>query len=250
VHRWCRPLHLPSRVADDRPVRVSLRAVAALASLSAGATVAAALATGAAGAARPAVAPGTGAATGVYRPPVAPFRVIRPFQPPPTPYAAGHRGVDLATHVGQEVLAAGAGSVRFSGPVAGRGVVVIAHPDGVLTEYEPVRPAVVPGAVVRIGQVIGHVLGQHGAWPAGACLHWGARRDGRYFDPLSLLRALGVVRLVPLHGPVPGLADFASGARAPPPSSSAGMGLVVGLAQPFHRDVRVELGGGEAGVAE
>jgi murein DD-endopeptidase MepM/ murein hydrolase activator NlpD len=213
--------------------------------------VAAALATGAADAARPAVAPGTGTAvTGVYRPPVAPLRVIRPFQPPPTPYAAGHRGVDLATHVGQQVLAAGAGTVRFSGPVAGRGVIVIAHPDGVLTEYEPVRPAVAAGAVVRIGQVIGHVLGKHGAWPAGACLHWGARRGGHYFDPLSLLRALGVVRLVPLHGPVPGLPHFASGARSPPPPSGSGMGLVVGLAQPFHRDVRVELGGGEAGVAE
>jgi murein DD-endopeptidase MepM/ murein hydrolase activator NlpD len=190
--------------------------------------MAAALVTGTTDAAPPAVAPGAGVtATGAYRPPVAPFRVIRPFESPPTPYAPGHRGVDLVTHGGQQVLAAGAGSVRFSGPVAGRGVVVIAHPDGVLTEYEPVRPAVAAGALVRLGQVIGHVAGQHGAWPMGGCLHWGARRDGRYFDPLSLLRALGVVRLVPLHGPVPGLDVVA---RAPPPFSGSGMGLVVGLA--------------------
>jgi murein DD-endopeptidase MepM/ murein hydrolase activator NlpD len=197
-------------------MRVSLRAVAALASLSAGATVAATLVTGAADAA-PHAFPAGGAvvAAGAYRPPVAPFRVIRPFEPPPTPYAAGHRGVDLATHAGQPVLAAGTGTVRFSGPVAGRGVVVIAHPDGVLTEYEPVRPAVAAGAVVRLGQVIGHIAGRHGAWPPGGCLHWGARQDGRYFDALSLLRALGVVRLVPLHGPVPGLDGSTSGARAP-----------------------------------
>jgi murein DD-endopeptidase MepM/ murein hydrolase activator NlpD len=206
---------------------------------------------GAADAAPHATGPGAGTAgAGVYRPPVALLRVIRPFEPPPTPYAAGHRGVDLAAHAGEQVLAAGAGTVRFSGPVAGRGVVVIAHPDGVLTEYEPVRPAVAAGAVVRLGQVIGHVAGQHGGWPPDACLHWGARRDGRYFDPLSLLRALGVVRLVPLHGPVPGLDDSASGARAPPPSSGSGVGLVIGAAQTLHRDMRVQLGGGQAGVAQ
>jgi murein DD-endopeptidase MepM/ murein hydrolase activator NlpD len=213
--------------------------------------VLASLMTGAADAAPHAVAPGAGAAAaGLYRPPVSPLRVVRPFEPPPTPYAAGHRGADLATRAGQQVFAAGAGIVRFSGSVAGRGVVVIAHPDGVLTEYEPVRPTVAAGAVVLLGQVIGHVAGQHGAWPPGACLHWGARRDGRYFDPLTLLRALGVVRLVPLHGPVPGLADSASGARAPPLSSGSRMGLVIGPAQPFHRDVRVQLSGGEAGMAE
>jgi murein DD-endopeptidase MepM/ murein hydrolase activator NlpD len=238
-------------VADDQPVRVLLRAVAAVASLSAGATFAAALVARAADAAPSAVGPRAGTfAAGVYRPPVAPLRVIRPFEPPPTAYAAGHRGVDLATHTGQQVLAAGVGKVRFSGPVAGRGVVVIAHPDGVLTEYEPVRPAVAAGAMVRLGQVIGQVAGQHGGWPPGACLHWGARRDGRYFDPLSLLRTLGLVRLVPLYGPVPGLDNSASGARAPPPSSGSRMGLVIGPAEPFHRDVRVQLGGGEAGVPE
>ena len=236
-------------MADDRSVRLFLRAVAVLASLSLGAALAAALGmTGAADASPRGVGPGTGAAAvGVYRPPVAVLRVIRRFELPPTTYAAGHRGVDLATRRGQAVLAAGGGTVRFSGPVAGRGVVVIAHPDGVLTEYEPVRPAVVAGAVVRLGRIIGRVSGQHGSWPAGACLHWGARRDGRYFDPLSLLRALGVVRLVPLHGPVPGLDVLA---RPPPPSSSSRMSLVIGPAQTFHRDVRVELSGGEAGVAE
>jgi hypothetical protein len=31
-----------------------------------------------------------------------------------------------------------------------------------------------------------------------SCVHWGARRDGIYFDPMSLLGALGIVRLLPL----------------------------------------------------
>ena len=57
-----------------------------------------------------------------------------------TPYAAGHRGVDLAATSSQPVLAARGGRVQFAGPVAGRGVVVIAHADGIRTEYEPVCP--------------------------------------------------------------------------------------------------------------
>jgi murein DD-endopeptidase MepM/ murein hydrolase activator NlpD len=144
----------------------------------------------------PAGSTGAGGAL-TYSAPVAPLTVTRPFQPPPGPYAAGHRGVDLATTAGQPVLAAGAGRVRFAGPVAGRGVVVIEHPDGVSTEYEPVTPSVAAGGQVIRGQVIGRVRGRHGSCEAGGCLHWGARRDGSYFDPMSLLSRLGPVRLLP-----------------------------------------------------
>lgn len=132
-----------------------------------------------------------------YSAPVLPLLVVRGFQPPPTPYSAGHRGVDLATAPGAAVRAAADGRVSFAAQVAGRGVVVIAHPDGVSTEYEPVRPVVRAGAAVARGQPIGHVHGTHGSFPADRCLHWGARRAGAYFDPLTLLRPLGPVRLLP-----------------------------------------------------
>ncbi|MGI8881791.1 MAG: M23 family metallopeptidase [Jatrophihabitans sp.] len=135
-----------------------------------------------------------------YRSPTDPLRVLRPFEPPPTPYAAGHRGVDLATTTGTPVLAARAGVVRFAGSVAGRGVVVLAHSDGITTEYEPVHPQVRVGQAVIVGTVIATVLGRHGTLAAGACLHWGARRGGQYFDPLTLLRRLGPVRLLPWTG--------------------------------------------------
>jgi len=135
------------------------------------------------------------AAAVVYRAPV-PGAVVRPFAPPPTPYAAGHRGVDLVAAAGAPVRAAGAGVVRFARPVAGRGVVVLAHADGITTEYEPVRPLVRAGQALRAGDVVGRIAGRH-AGCAVSCLHWGARRGAAYLDPLSLLRPLGPVVLLP-----------------------------------------------------
>jgi murein DD-endopeptidase MepM/ murein hydrolase activator NlpD len=126
-----------------------------------------------------------------------PTHVLRRFEPPPTPYSAGHRGVDLEASAGPVVQAAGFGVVSFAGPVAGRGVVVIAHPDGIRTEYEPVAPLVVAGQAVGRGQPIGRLAGRHDAWPPGRCLHWGARRGDTYLDPLLLLQPLGPVRLLP-----------------------------------------------------
>jgi murein DD-endopeptidase MepM/ murein hydrolase activator NlpD len=123
--------------------------------------------------------------------------VVRPFEAPPGPYAAGHRGVDLATSPDDLVLSAGPGRVRFAGPVAGRGVVVIEHADGVLTEYEPVTATVSVDAPVSRGQPIGRVHGRHGGCRPSGCLHWSARRSGAYFDPMTLLLGLGPVRLLP-----------------------------------------------------
>ncbi len=123
-------------------------------------------------------------------------QVVRPFDPPATPYGPGHRGVDLAASTAAPVRAAADGLVTFAGPVAGRGVVVLAHPDGLTTEYEPVRPLVARGARVRGGEVIAVIRGRH-AGCAATCLHWGARRGPLYLDPLSLLRPLGPVVLLP-----------------------------------------------------
>jgi murein DD-endopeptidase MepM/ murein hydrolase activator NlpD len=122
--------------------------------------------------------------------------VTRGFDPPPTPYAAGHRGVDLAGAVGQPVLAAGAGTVAFAGLVAGRPVVSVQHPDGLRTTYEPVQPAVAAGQVVARGSPLGVLTAGHPGCPGEACLHWGLRRGEVYLDPLALLRPPRV-RLLP-----------------------------------------------------
>jgi len=123
-------------------------------------------------------------------------RVVRAFDPPATEYGAGHLGVDLSAAAGTPVLAAADGAVTFAGAVAGRRLVVIRHADGVRTEYEPVTVAVRSGQPVARGQPIGQVSGRH-AGCAASCLHWGARRADTYIDPLSLLRPLGPVRLLP-----------------------------------------------------
>jgi murein DD-endopeptidase MepM/ murein hydrolase activator NlpD len=122
--------------------------------------------------------------------------VLRAFEPPPTPYSSGHRDVDLAALPGAAVLAAGDGRVSFAGPVAGRGVLVIAHPDGIRTEYEPVVALVHAGAPVTRGELVARVAALSDGCRQ-SCLRWGARdRDG-YIDPLRLLAELGPVRLLP-----------------------------------------------------
>jgi hypothetical protein len=126
-------------------------------------------------------------------------RVTRGFDPPDTPYGAGHRGVDLAGVPGEAVRAAGAGRIGFAGILAGRGVVTVLHSGGLKTTYEPVRAAVRAGQVVVIGQLIGRLQPGHAGCPVDACLHWGLLRGERYLDPLSLLGA-GHVRLLPLGG--------------------------------------------------
>lgn len=119
---------------------------------------------------------------------------------PPEPWAAGHRGVDLALADGSAVRASADGVVAFAGRVAGRGVVSIDHADGVRTTYEPVSAVVGRGEQVSGGQVIGQVDGQGHCEPD-HCLHWGARRGpDNYLDPLSLLTEEVVIRLLPLHG--------------------------------------------------
>lgn len=132
-----------------------------------------------------------------YRAPVsAPLAVVAAFDPPADMYAAGHRGVDLALAQGRPVLAAGAGTVTFAGSVGGRSLLVIAHSDGIRTEYEPVVPVLRAGQPVVSGQVVGQLRGKHANCGAVSCLHWGARRGDEYIDPMGLLDRLGVVRLV------------------------------------------------------
>jgi murein DD-endopeptidase MepM/ murein hydrolase activator NlpD len=148
-------------------------------------------------AAPPAVTRPAAAAPGLWGWPLAGQPTVsRPFDAPPTPYAAGHRGVDLQAAPGDPVLSAGAGVVAFAGLVAGRPVVSVQHADGLRTTYEPVQPLVAAGQQVTRGAPLGVLVGGHAGCPATACLHWGLRRGETYLDPLLLLRPPRV-RLLP-----------------------------------------------------
>ena len=113
--------------------------------------------------------------------------IVRPYDPPPTPYTKGHRGVDLSAPPGTPVRAITAGRVTFAGTVAGRGVITLSlNTDPTLhTTYEPVHPTVTKGDEVTTGEVIGEVApdGTHCTIP---CLHWGLKRGSAYENPLSL----------------------------------------------------------------
>ena len=80
--------------------------------------------------------------------------------------------------------------------MAGRGVVVVGHDDGTRTTYEPVRPAVRVGDLVRTGEPVGTLSAAGGHCLPAACLHWGLLRGEQYLDPLTLV-GVGRVRLLP-----------------------------------------------------
>ena len=81
--------------------------------------------------------------------------VVRGFDPPSSPYGAGHRGIDIAVPVGTLVVAPAAGVVTFAGAVAGRLYVTIDHGGGVLSTCSFLSSALVrKGDTVVGGQPI------------------------------------------------------------------------------------------------
>jgi murein DD-endopeptidase MepM/ murein hydrolase activator NlpD len=128
-------------------------------------------------------------------------QVVQAFDPPDSPWGAGHRGVDLAGALDQVVHNALAGRVAFAARLAGRGVVVVDH-GSTRTTYEPVLASVRVGDVLARGQPIGtlELTGSH-CFPL-ACLHWAWKRGDTYLDPLLLVGG-GPIVLLPLWQGLP-----------------------------------------------
>ncbi|MFT3889596.1 MAG: peptidoglycan DD-metalloendopeptidase family protein [Arachnia sp.] len=142
-------------------------------------------------------------------------------------FAAGHRGVDLAGSVGEEVRAAAPGRVSFAGWVAGTPTVSIDHGNGWRTTYQPVTAVVAEGEAVGAGQPIGTLRAGHCALTA--CLHWGLTDGVAYADPTAFLET-PTVRLLP-RGAEPRAAPSITAAAVPMP---AGRLPVAGrLSSPF-----------------
>lgn len=155
-----------------------------------------------------------------YRSPTAASRpqVIRPFEKPAQRWSAGHRGVDLAVpEHDRRVYAPAPGKVVFSGTVVNRKVLVIAHPDGRRSTFEPMDEALPVSTTVAAGEVIGTVAvtaGGNSERPyrrcSTACLYWGVRQGGargdgsgkeaEYINPMSLLGSNEPSILLPVPG--------------------------------------------------
>ncbi len=149
--------------------------------------------------------PAQGAASRGWVPPldreVADLGVLAPFDPPEHDWLPGHRGVDLAAAPAETVRSPAPGVVSFTGPVAGRDVVVVLHDDGLRTSLEPVTASVGRGERVTSGSVLGTVQAAEsaaGSHCAATCVHWGVRRGERYLDPLALLGDRPPIVLLPL----------------------------------------------------
>src|SRR5262245_3237863 len=135
-------------------------------------------------------------AAGCLRPPVeAP--VSRPFEAPPCPWCAGHRGITYAVAAGTPVRAAAAGTVTFSGVVVDIRYVVVRQADGLLATYGGLRSTF----LVR-GH--GNAASTEGGRSGGE-LYFGLRTGpDRYIDPQPLLGELTIPPyLVPTDGSPP-----------------------------------------------
>ena len=157
-----------------------------------------------------------------YRSPTAESRprVVHPFEKPARRWSPGHRGVDLAVPENdRRVYAPAPGKVVFSGTVVNRKVLVIAHPDGRRSTFEPMDEALPVGTTVAAGEVIGTVatpdsVGGNGERPyrrcSTVCLYWGVRQGGargdgsgktaEYINPMSLLGSKEPSILLPVPG--------------------------------------------------
>lgn len=155
-----------------------------------------------------------------YRSPTADSRprVIRPFEKPAQRWSAGHRGVDLAVPENdRRVYAPAPGKVVFSGTVVNRKVLVIAHPDGRRSTFEPMDETLPVGTTVTAGDVIGTVAVTASSNSERSyrrcstpCLYWGVRQGGargdgsgktaEYVNPMSLLGSKEPSILLPVPG--------------------------------------------------
>lgn len=155
-----------------------------------------------------------------YRSPTAESRprVIHPFEKPAQRWSAGHRGVDLAVPENdRRVYAPAPGKVVFSSTVVNRKVLVIAHPDGRRSTFEPMDETLPVGTTVAAGEVIGAVAVTAGGISerpyrrcTTVCLYWGVRQGGargdgsgktaEYINPMSLLGSKEPSILLPVPG--------------------------------------------------
>ena len=156
--------------------------------------------------------------------------VADPFREPACPWCPGNRGLTYDVAAGTTVRAAAAGTVTFSGPVAGTFYVVVEHADGLRATYGGLAGSHLDaGEVVAAGAIVGQSAGD---------LHFGLRRGDLYIDPAPFLgRLVERARLVPTDGTPPRPAPPPRLQCPASPSLSAGDALF----GPFEADRTMSL---------
>lgn len=126
--------------------------------------------------------------------------VIAPWDAPEDrPFAAGHRGIDVAAPTGTLVRTSAPGVVSFAGTVAGNQTVTVEHADGVRTSYSYLG-TIVPrrGDALASGDVVGTVGTGHPDEAFPPHVHLAARRGDVYFDPVTLYVGTSAADLIAL----------------------------------------------------
>jgi murein DD-endopeptidase MepM/ murein hydrolase activator NlpD len=125
--------------------------------------------------------------------------VVDPYRAPACTYCPGNRGIEFGPHAGQPVTAVQAGTVSFSGLVAGTRYVIVDHADGLRATYGRLATAAVrQGQQVVTGQTVGTTTNR---------FYFGLRRGAPDDTPVDPTAMLGVRRyprrLVPVDGTSP-----------------------------------------------
>jgi len=102
-----------------------------------------------------------------------------------------HNGIDIVAPEGTPIVAAGGGTILFSGwTVDGGHTIVIGHQTGYYTYYKHnLRNIVLENQVIEQGEVIGY-LGNSGLKSFGPHLHFEIWKDGIPVDPRYLIMDL------------------------------------------------------------
>jgi murein DD-endopeptidase MepM/ murein hydrolase activator NlpD len=129
-----------------------------------------------------------------------PINLVNLYRQPNSDYSAGHRGIDYQVTLGQSVLAPADGEVWFSGKVVNRYLLSLKHPDGNLTEFEPVCTDLQKGEPVFLGQEIGEVCEAESSYRQHCqnttCLHFSIRKLGAYLSPQVFIGGINPSRLL------------------------------------------------------
>lgn len=99
-----------------------------------------------------------------------------------------HSGIDIAAPSGVKVVAAGAGTIAFSGTLGSYGrTIIVDHGGGIMTLYaHNSRLSVKEGDSVKKGQKVAEI-GSTGL-STGPHLHFEVRKNGKYVDPIPYVK--------------------------------------------------------------